>query len=353
MRRAFWAGKRVFLTGHTGFKGGWLSLWLADMGAAVHGYALPPASTEGLFARARLAEMLASHTLADIRDEKRLEKALRRAAPELVLHLAAQPLVSRARREPVETIDVNVLGTVRLLEALRRTPGVRAAVIVTSDKGYAPRGAEPHRETDPLGGDEPYAGSKACVEILAAVWRDAYLRDAGVALATARAGNVVGGGDVAEDRLVPDFFRALARREALVVRRPDAVRPWQHVLDPLAGYLDLSERLFEDGAAFAEAWNFGPGAEGERPVRDVLSLLASRAGGLPWRVEERPDLPETPALRLDATKARERLGWRPRWRLEEALAATATWWAEAATGADVRPLSRGQIRAFEASVGRA
>ena len=272
VKAGFWRGRSVFITGHTGFKGGWLTLWLQQAGARVHGYALAPPTTPNLFTVADVAEGLASHTLADVRDAKVLHEALVAAAPEVVFHLAAQPLVRYSYAEPVETFEVNVLGTVNLLEAVRTCPSVRAVVNVTTDKCYENRGdGRAHRESDALGGHDPYAASKACSELVTASYRSAFLAAAGIAVASARAGNVIGGGDWATDRLVPDVLRASDAGRPVSIRHPNATRPWQHVLDPLSGYLLLAQQLLQSPRdarlqALAGAWNFGPDAEDARPV---------------------------------------------------------------------------------------
>lgn len=349
-----WAGRRVFVTGHTGFKGSWLTLWLSAMGSDVAGYALPP-DDPGLFRSARLHELV-RHTEGDVRDAGALAGALARHEPEVVLHLAAQALVRPSYRDPVATYATNVMGTVHLLEAVRRTPSVRAVVVVTSDKCYENREWDwGYRETEAMGGADPYSSSKGCAELVTASWRRSFFppRDHGrhgVAIATARAGNVIGGGDWACDRLVPDALRAFAAGEALVVRYPDAVRPWQHVLDPLAGYLLLAERLLSDGPTFADGWNFGPGPDGERPVRDVVGTLTSLWGGdARWRTTGEPQPHEAGFLKLDCSKARARLGWRPRLAFTEALALTVDWSRSHAAEGRARELTLGQIEAYARS----
>ncbi len=344
----FWNQRRVLVTGHTGFKGGWLSLWLAARGAAVHGLALDPA-VPSFFAACRLGGLLAGDTRADIRDPAAVQRCLEAAEPEVVFHLAAQPLVRHSYREPVDTFATNVMGTVNLLEAIRGCPSVRAVVVVTTDKCYDNREWDwAYREGDALGGADPYSASKACAELVAAAYRRSFLAAGGLGLATARAGNVIGGGDWAGDRLVPDFLRASDSCQPLVIRSPGAVRPWQHVLEPLAGYLLLAERLWA-GADGAEGWNFGPGESGDRPVGWLADRLCALVPGAAW--EHRPgDHPhEARLLRLDSGQARRRLGWRPRWSLEEALARTVEWHLAWRRGADMAAVSRQQIAAYEAA----
>ena len=342
---AFWRGRRVFLTGHTGFKGAWLSLWLAELGAEVTGYALPPPTQPSLFEAAGLARRMASLE-GDIRDLDRLRAAMAAAKPEVVLHLAAQALVRRSYAEPVETYASNVMGTVHVLEALRACPEARAAVIVTSDKCYENRSLERgYAEDDPLGGLDPYSSSKACAELVAGAYRHSFRGHA--AIATARAGNVIGGGDWAEDRLLPDMARAVQAGKAVRIRHPEATRPWQHVLDPLAGYLLLAERLCTDGERHARAWNFGPGAEGAVAVRQVVDEAARRWGPRArWEADAGEHPHEARMLALDAGRARRELGWRPRLGLEDAIAWTVDWYRGVAAGGDALQASLAQVRAY-------
>jgi CDP-glucose 4,6-dehydratase len=353
MDPVFWQGRRVFLTGHTGFKGGWLALWLQGLGAEVHGYALPPETDPALFHLARVGDGMAT-TLGDVRDGAGLASALAAARPEVVLHLAAQALVRRSYQDPVGTFGTNVMGTVNLLEAVRAVPEVRAVVLVTTDKCYENREWPwGYREDEALGGHDPYAGSKACAELVAAAYRRSFFPPAEyprhrVAVASARAGNVLGGGDWAADRLVPDFLRALDAGRPAVIRCPDAVRPWQHVLEPLSGYLELAEALHRQGPACAEAWNFGPWDQDARPVRWVVERLATLWGpGASWHVETpAPGAHEAGLLKLDSSKARARLGWRPRWPLGRALEAVVEWHRAFRAHADLRATTLEQIAAF-------
>jgi len=350
MNRDFWRGKRVFLTGHTGFKGGWLSLWLADLGAEVHGYALAPPTEPNFFTVADLPSRLASSQIADIRDAEALARAMTAARPDIVLHLAAQPLVRYSYAGKVETYTVNVMGTVNLLEAVRRTPGVKAVINVTTDKCYENREwVWPYRENEAMGGADPYSSSKACSELVTAAYRASFLDAAGIHLASARAGNVIGGGDWAADRLIPDFLRALDAEHTLNIRSLRATRPWQHVLEPLAGYLTLAEKLHDDGAAFAEAWNFGPDDDDARPVGWIVEHLCRQVPGATWQCDAAPQPHEANTLKLDSSKAKAKLAWQPCWNLETALGRTLEWHRAWRQGEDMATTSLRQILAYEAA----
>lgn len=333
---AFWRGKRVLLTGHTGFKGAWLALWLADLGAEVHGLALEPPTEPSLFREARVADRLASSAIGDIRDPSAVHAAVRSAQPQVVFHLAAQSLVRASYQDPLGTYATNVLGTAHVLEALRSTEGLRAVVSVTTDKCYENDGlGRPYAEEAPLGGHDPYSSSKACAELVTAAYRRSFLAQRGAGIATARAGNVIGGGDWAVDRLVPDFLRSLDRKAELVVRSPDATRPWQHVLEPLSGYMLLAERLSERPAEFEGPWNFGPPLSDARPVRWVVEHLCAAIPGARWRVDQGSHPHEAKALSLDSTKAIRELGWRPRWDIGRALDQTLAWHRAWGSGEDM------------------
>jgi len=350
----FWQDKRVFLTGHTGFKGGWLALWLKALGARVSGYALPPASEPSFFEAARVDRAL-EHRIGDIRELSALRAAMRECRPDVVFHLAAQSLVRQSYADPVETYATNVLGTVNLLEAVRQEPSARAVVIVTSDKCYENRErAEPYAEGEPLGGHDPYSSSKGCAEIVTAAYRSSYFDPArhaghGVALASVRAGNVIGGGDWAADRLIPDAARAADAGVAIRIRNPNAIRPWQFVLEPIHGYLMLAERLWSGGGAFAQAWNFGPDDADTRPVAEVMDrIVALWGGGLRWEPDRASHPHEATLLRLDSRKARAELGWRPRLGLQQALEWTVQWYQAKQRGADMAQVTAGQIAAYQA-----
>jgi CDP-glucose 4,6-dehydratase len=345
---AFWRGRRVFLTGHTGFKGAWLAIWLHRMGAEVRGFALAP-DQPGSLCEAAGVEAAIDSVRGDIRDPTALHAALAGWAPDTVLHLAAQALVQRSYHEPVETYATNVMGTIHLMEAVRRTLSVRAAVIVTTDKVYENREwVWPYREDEALGGFDPYSSSKACTEMAVAAWRRCFLGPGGTAVATARAGNVIGGGDQAENRLIPDCIRALAAGETIRIRNPAATRPWQHVLEPLSGYLTLAERLHTQGADVAEAWNFGPAMDDVAPVSAVVDHVTRLWGdGARWERVETNAGHEAGLLAVDAAKARARLGWAPRLRLTEALDWTVGWYRRHARGEAARGLVLHDIERYE------
>jgi CDP-glucose 4,6-dehydratase len=323
---AFWSGRRIFLTGHTGFKGSWLAQWLKLRGAQVTGYALAPPTTPNLFDEARVAEGMVS-IQGDIRDAGALRAAIIAANPEVVIHLAAQALVRPSYDDPVGTYATNVMGTVHLLEGVRSAAGVRAVVVVTSDKCYDNvERQEAYREGEPLGGKDPYSSSKACAELVTAAYRHSFFSDGGAPrVASVRAGNVIGGGDWGKDRLVPDLLRAFSAGTPAVIRNPLATRPWQFVLDPLAGYLKVAEALCA-GEDADQAWNFGPPEDGARPVAWIAdSMVRAWGDGAAWRRDESVNPAEASSLKVDSTRARARLGWRPRLSIEAALQWTVEW----------------------------
>jgi len=344
----FWQGKRVFLTGHTGFKGGWLSLWLQAMGADVHGYALSPPTQTNLFAEAEVELGMASSVIADIREADKLKRSVQAAKPEIIFHLAAQPLVRYSYVQPTETYEVNVMGTVHLLDSVRETPGVRAVVNVTTDKCYENREwVWGYRENEAMGGSDPYSSSKGCSELVTSAYRQSFLAASEIALASARAGNVIGGGDWASDRLIPDFLRALDAGATLKIRSPLSTRPWQHVLEPLSGYLILAERLYTEGMSFAEGWNFGPMDEDARPVSWLVERMAEMREDVSWEYDKTPQPHEANYLKLDSSKAHLRLGWQPRWRLQTALQKTLTWHEAWRTKQDMRAVTLAQITEYQ------
>lgn len=351
----FWAGKRVLLTGHTGFKGSWMSLWLTELGAEVVGYSLPPLAPPCNFAASRVEERLQRSIYADIRDFLQVAKCVAEFKPDIVFHMAAQPLVRFSYQEPMETFETNIMGTVHVLEAIRRHPSAKAIVVVTSDKCYENREwAWGYREYEAMGGHDPYSSSKGCAELVTASYRSSFFApddhsQHGVGLATARAGNVIGGGDCSIDRLVPDLLRAHLRHDELVIRNPASIRPWQYVLEPLSGYLILAERLFKEGTRYAEAWNFGPSHEDAIPVKELIERLSSRLDGkLNYRIQTNPAaLHEASVLKLDCSKATARLGWRPRTTIDDALGLIAEWHNGLLEGDDMQALSLSQINKFQ------
>jgi CDP-glucose 4,6-dehydratase len=344
---SFWRGRKVFVTGHTGFKGGWLCLWLRSLGAEVHGYALTPPTDPNIFTVARVGEDLASSNIADIRDYRKLSAAIKDVQPELIFHLAAQPLVRHSYENPVETYEVNVMGVVHLLEAVRTVKSVRAVVNVTTDKCYENRERlQGYRESEAMGGHDPYSSSKGCAELVTATYRSSFLAGAGIAAATARAGNIIGGGDWADDRLVPDFLRALDSCSTLTIRSPESVRPWQHVLEPISGYLVLAERLHAQGAEYAEAWNFGPRDEDARTVGWIVERLASQCPSVTWERDASPKPHEAHYLKLDSSKAGARLNWKPRWHLGTALDKTLEWHHAWRKGGNMQAVTLSQIDEF-------
>jgi len=347
----FWRGKHVFVTGHTGFKGSWLCLWLTHLGARVTGYALPPPTDPSLFEMARVSELVASQT-GDVRDAAGLDSALQEAQPDIVIHMAAQTLVRYSYEQPVETFATNVLGCVHLLDAVRRVPSVRAVVVVTSDKCYFnEEWVWGYREDSRLGGHDPYSASKGCAELVVTSYQNSFFsadrNDDCAAVGSGRAGNVIGGGDWALDRLVPDIIRSLLKNEPTLIRNPQATRPWQHVLEPLHGYLMLAERLFADRHEFASGWNFGPPEESERTVGWIIERLYELWGvGFEWERDSNPGPPESTFLKLDASKARAYLRWRPKLDLETTLGWIVDWTRRYERGENMREVSLADIDRF-------
>ena len=347
----FWQGKRVLMTGHTGFKGSWLSLWLQFMGAELRGVALAPPTTPALFDVARVAQGM-DNRVADIRDYDTIRALVSDFKPEILIHMAAQPLVRLSYQQPIETYATNVMGTVHVLEAARYAGSVRAIVNITTDKCYENREwAWGYREDEAMGGHDPYSSSKGCAELVSSAYRKSFLAETGIAMATARAGNVIGGGDWALDRLVPDTLLALEKGQPVQIRNPHATRPWQHVLEPLSGYLLLAEKLHEQGQTFAEGWNFGPRDEDARPVQWIVEQLCQAWGqGASWQLQPGDHPHEANYLKLDISKAKQRLHWAPRWSLEQALEEITQWHRAWLDGQDMRTLCLKQIKQYQQQV---
>jgi len=349
----FWRGKRVFLTGHTGFKGSWLSLWLQMLGTELTGFALGPPTTPSLFQEANVAKGMISIE-GDIRDLDHLRESMESASPEIIIHMAAQPLVRYSYQNPVETYATNVMGIVNVLEAVRNTSGVHCVVNVTTDKCYDNKELDrPYQEEDPMGGHDPYSSSKGCAELVSAAYRSSFFNPQdytshGVALATARAGNVIGGGDWAKDRLIPDIIRAFEKGRIAQIRNPHAVRPWQHVMEPLRGYLVLAEKLINEGAKYSEGWNFGPKNEDARPVEWIVEQMASNWGdSARWESDSGEHPHEAGLLKLDISKVRNRLGWKPCLDLNDALNLVIDWAQEHKQGAQMRVVTQNQILTYQ------
>ena len=340
----FWRGKRVLLTGHTGFKGSWLSLWLQSIGATLRGIALEAPTNPAVFDIARVMEGI-EHRIIDIRDFAAVKAQMDEFQPEIVIHMAAQPLVRYSYQEPIETYDTNVMGTVHVLEAARLVGSVKAVINVTTDKCY-----ENHewvwgyRENEPMGGLDPYSSSKGCSELVTSAWRRSFFEQAGIALASVRAGNVIGGGDWSVDRLIPDILRAFEAKAPVVIRSPNATRPWQHVLEPLSGYLMLAEALYEEGEKYSSGWNFGPNDEDAKPVQWIVERMINKWGGdATWTQDKRNHPHEANYLKLDISKAKVQLGWKPIWNLDQALEKIVNWHKAWISGADMRYVCQQQI----------
>jgi CDP-glucose 4,6-dehydratase len=347
----FWRGKRVFLTGHTGFKGSWISIWLSSLGAQVHGYALAAPTTPALFEQAHVAQQIDSE-LGDVCNAEQLTRSIAAFQPEIIIHMAAQPLVRASYQNPVLTYATNVMGTVHVLEAARQVPGVRAVVVVTTDKCYENREWEwGYRECEPMGGHDPYSNSKGCAELVTDAYRRSFFAETNIAIGSARAGNVIGGGDWAEDRLIPDILKAFQEGRSAVVRNPHAIRPWQHVLEPLSGYLLLAETLYTQGQDAAKPWNFGPHDDGARPVDWIAGCMSDLWGdGASWELmEDSPQPHEATYLKLDISRARTYLGWSPTWTLQETLGRIVNWQRAWLSGSDVQQLCLDEIAHFRRS----
>jgi len=349
----FWKGKKVFITGHTGFKGGWLSLWLNSMGAKITGYALAPNTTPNLFNVLAIDSLIEKSHIADIRDLTALQKAMSEAEPDVVIHMAAQPLVRYSYANPVETYAANVMGTVHVLEGTRTIDSVRATVVVTTDKCYENKEwLWGYRENEPMGGFDPYSNSKGCAELVTSAYRQSYFSDSNSTnkVASARAGNVIGGGDWSEDRLIPDAIKAFEANKPLMIRNPLATRPWQHVLEPLSGYLILAQVLYEKGSSFASGWNFGPCDEDNRAVQEVVDLLISAWDEMArWEKEGLEQPHEANLLKLDCSKARTQLGWIPKWKLETATKKIVQWQKAFQAKENMQEVSLAQINQYMSS----
>ncbi len=347
MNPRFWKGKTVFLTGHTGFKGGWVTQWLYKLGASVYGYSLEPTCQPNFFAETQLEKRVAQSIIGDIRDLASLTNALKSAKPDIIIHMAAQPLVRESYKEPVATFATNVMGTINLLEAARQVGTARVIVNITTDKCYENKEwCWSYRENDRLGGHDPYSASKACAETATVAYRNSFFTETNIHLASVRAGNVIGGGDWATDRLIPDFLRALDAGSTLKIRSPNAIRPWQHVLEPLSGYLSLAEKLYTEGGAFAEAWNFGPNEEDVKSVGWVIEQLCAQIPYARWEIENAKQPHEASLLKLDSSKAQDKLSWTPRWNLETALSKTIEWHQAWRNREDMAVITSQQIQAY-------
>lgn len=350
MKDEFWRGRPVLVTGHTGFKGSWLALWLHKMGAHVYGYSLAPSIKNGIYIRTRLTELLAGEAIHDIRSGKELGTALNNFAPEVIFHLAAQPIVRESYSDPFETFSINAMGLINLFENVRYVNSVKAIVNITSDKCYLNNeSGEPFRESDKLGGRDPYSASKACAELITTCYRESFFANSNIQLATARAGNVIGGGDYALDRLIPDFLRSIDKDEELLIRNPNAKRPWQHVLEPVSGYLELAKQLLTVGDKFADAWNFGPELEDNMSVRDIVEVMISLRNRGRWGILDEKQVYEAQNLFLDSFKSKQYLGWRSRWRVYKALIKTMDWHEANVNGKDMLEFSLQQIEDYEVS----
>jgi CDP-glucose 4,6-dehydratase len=349
----FWKGKKVFVTGHTGFKGSWISFWLQSLGARLTGYSLPAATTPSMFELAHVGQGMESIE-GDIRDVENFRKAVQNAQPEILIHMAAQPLVKYGYAHPVETYATNVMGTVHALEAGRAVDSIQVIVVVTSDKCYENKeSTRGYREEDTLGGHDPYSNSKGCAELVTSAYRQSYFYEANprsVRVASARAGNVIGGGDWASDRLIPDAIRSISTQQPVLIRHPEAVRPWQHVCEPISGYLTLAEYLWgANGFSYAQAWNFGPLESDVRPVSWVVDRLVDLWGaGLQWKKDTAPTVAETRTLLLDCSKAKNKLGWQPQLTLDQALTWTMEWYCAHQKHQDLREITQAQISRYQA-----
>jgi len=344
--RAFWQGKRVFLTGHTGFKGSWLSLWLTSLGATVKGYALNPPTNPSLFNEAKVDSIIDSQ-IGDIRDQNALYNSMTIFNPDVLIHMAAQPLVRYSYDAPIETYEVNVIGTAKVLEVARSCINLKAIVNITTDKCYENDGRpQGYKESDPMGGYDPYSSSKGCAELVASAYRRSFLQDQGIGVASVRAGNVIGGGDWADDRLIPDILRSFEKNEPVVIRNPKATRPWQHVLEPLSGYLILAQKLYEDQKEYAVGWNFGPNEQDVKPVDWILDKMISKWPNSSWELDASSNPHEAGFLKLDISKAKSQLNWQPVWELSRTLDKIIAWHRSWLSQEDMQAASLAEIEEY-------
>ncbi len=343
----FWKNKKVLVTGHTGFKGSWLCLWLQQLGANVTGFGLPPSTSPSLFEVAKVDSAMES-VFGDIRNLIELKRVIFKTQPDIIIHLAAQALVRYSYQNPVETYQTNVMGTLHILEGIRNTNTIKAAVLVTTDKCYENKERlAPYHENEPMGGYDPYSSSKGCAELLISSYRNSFfISDKKAAIASARAGNVIGGGDWSNDRLIPDIFKAAKEKKVMQIRNPDALRPWQHVLEPLSGYLLLAEKLYLQGKKFAEPWNFGPNLQDTKSVLWIVNKIAKNSSELSWEIDSKNNLHESQILSLDSTKAKQKLGWNNQWSIEEAIQKTIEWYRAKEEGADMKQVCLEQIEQY-------
>jgi len=344
--QGFWQGKRVFLTGHTGFKGSWLSLWLVSLGVNVKGYALSPPTSPSLFNEAKVDSIIDSQ-IGDIRDQDALHESMTEFNPDILIHMAAQPLVRYSYDAPIETYEVNVIGTAKVLEVARSCPNLKSIVNITTDKCYEnDERSEGYKENDPMGGHDPYSSSKGCAELVASSYRRSFLQDQGIGLASVRAGNVIGGGDWADDRLIPDILRSFEKKESVVVRNPKATRPWQHVLEPLSGYLVLAQKLYKDQEEYAEGWNFGPDEKDVKPVEWILDKMTNKWPNSSWEFDQNSNPHEASFLKLDISKTKSKLGWKPVWELNHTLCKIIEWHKAWLNKEDMQSLCLAEIEEY-------
>jgi CDP-glucose 4,6-dehydratase len=350
MNKDFWQGKRVFLTGHTGFKGSWLSLWLYSLGAKVKGYALTPPTTPSLFNEAKIDSIVDSQ-IGDIRDQETLYESMTTFNPDILIHMAAQPLVRYSYDAPIETYEINVIGTVKVLEVARSCPNLKAIVNITTDKCYEnDERSEGYKEGHPMGGYDPYSSSKGCAELVTSSYRSSFLQDQGIGLASVRAGNVIGGGDWADDRLIPDILRSFEKEEPVIIRNPKATRPWQHVLEPLSGYLILAQKLYESQNEYAEGWNFGPNEQDIKPVDWILDEMILKWPGSSWKLDNNSNPHEARFLKLDISKAKSKLGWNPVWKLSQTLEKIVSWHQAWLNKEDMQAICLAEIKEYTRSI---